>query len=230
MNAIDRLRGGLVVSCQPVVGGPMDRTDFVVGFALAAADGGAAGLRIEGIDNVRAVRAATDLPIIGLVKRAEPGHPIIITPTVADVTALAEAGADIVAFDATDRPRPVPVAELAAATHRAGRIAMADLSTLAEGRAALACGCDVLGSTLSGYTDGPVPEDPDLDLVRGLASLGVPVFAEGRYRTTEQVRAARLAGATAVVVGSAVTRPEHITAWFAEAVRLDHPPAASARR
>jgi putative N-acetylmannosamine-6-phosphate epimerase len=197
----------------------MDRTDIVVAFALAAAAGGAAGLRIEGVERVRAVRAATDLPIIGLVKRIDPTTPIIITPTRADVAALAEAGADIVAFDATARDRPEAVAALAIETHRAGRLAMADIATVAEARRARDAGCNVIGTTLSGYTGGPVPEDPDIALVEACAEeLGAPVFAEGRYRTAEEVEAASRAGAWSVVVGSAVTRPEHITAWFADAV------------
>ncbi len=220
-DVVDRLRGGLIVSCQPVVGGPMDAPAFVVGFALAALAGGAVGLRIEGVENVRAVRAATDAPIVGLVKRIDPETPIIITASERDVADLVSAGADIVAFDATLRaPRPASVAALAAATRAAGRISMADCATLADAEAAVAAGCDVIGTTLSGYTGGPVPEEPDLALVGAVARLGRPVFAEGRYRTVEQVRAARLAGADAVVVGSAVTRPEHITAWFADAVRL----------
>jgi putative N-acetylmannosamine-6-phosphate epimerase len=100
---------------------------------------------------------------------------------------------------------------------------MADLSSGAEAVAALAAGCDVLGTTLSGYTGGEVPDEPDIELVRRCAALGAPVFAEGRYRTLEQVQAARQAGATAVVVGSAITRPEHITGWFVEAVRRASP-------
>ncbi len=199
----------------------MDAPVFVVGFALAALAGGAAGLRIEGVENVRAVRAATDAPIIGLVKRIDPATPVIITATERDVADLAAAGADVIAFDATLRaPRPAGVAALAAATRAAGKLSMADCASLADAEAAVRDGCDVIGTTLSGYTGGHVPEDPDVALVAAVAGLGRPVFAEGRYRTVEQVRAARLAGASSVVVGSAVTRPEHITAWFAEAVRV----------
>ncbi len=222
-SVLDRLKGKLVVSCQPVVGGPLDRTDIVVAFALAAVAGGAAGLRIEGVDRVRAVRAATPLPVIGLVKRIDPSTPIIITPTGADVADLAEAGADIIAFDATDRSRPETVAALAEQVHRAGRIAMADIATRPEACGARAAGCDIIGTTLSGYGDGPVPEDPDIALVEACSGMGVPVFAEGRYRTAGEVEAARRAGAWAVVVGSAVTRPEHITAWLAKGLeRADH--------
>lgn len=221
-SPVERTLGGLIVSCQPVVGGPMDRLDMIVGFALAAEAGGAAGLRIEGVANVRGVRAMTRLPIIGIVKRAEPGTPVIITSRPEDVHALAEAGADIIAFDATDRTRPASTMELLAAVRRAGRQSMADCASFADARAAAAAGVDVIGTTLSGYTGGPVPKGPDLDLVRQSATLGLPVFAEGRYHTVEDVKAARLAGADAVVVGSAITRPEHITGWFADAVR---PPA-----
>jgi N-acetylmannosamine-6-phosphate 2-epimerase/N-acetylmannosamine kinase len=216
---LDRLRGRLVVSCQPVVGGPMDSAPFVAGLALAAIAGGAAGLRIEGLFNIRAVRAVTDFPVIGLIKRAEAGTEVFITPLPEDVTAICAAGADIVAFDATERKRPAPVAALVAAAHAAGALAMADLAAEADAAAALAAGVDILGTTLSGYTGGPVPQAPDFLLVAALARLGRPVFAEGRYRTPEQAGAAIAAGAMCVVVGSAITRVEHITQWFAEAVR-----------
>lgn len=217
---LSSLEGGLVVSCQPVAGGRLDRPDIVAAFAQAAEAGGARGLRIEGVANLRAVRAVTALPIIGLIKRVDPATPVIITATLADVKALAEGGADIIAFDATVRPgRLTAVDRLAAAARAAGCLSMADCATLADAEAAVRAGVDVLGTTLSGYTGGPVPTDPDIDFVRRCASLPRPVFAEGRYRTTAEVRAARLAGAFAVVVGSAITRPEHVTQWFAAAMR-----------
>lgn len=214
----ETLRGRLVVSCQPVPGGPLDRPEIVVGFALAALQSGAAGLRIEGIANLKAVRAATPAPIIGLVKRDFPDTPVRITALVEDVEALAAAGADIIAFDATRYRHPEPAADLFAAIRRSGRRAMADISTAAEARAAVAMGVDFVGTTLSGYMEGPVPEEPDFALLRAIAGCGRPVIAEGRIRTPEQAGAAIAAGAYAVVVGSAITRPEHITAWFATAV------------
>ncbi|PRH84393.1 N-acetylmannosamine-6-phosphate 2-epimerase [Labrys okinawensis] len=204
----------------------MDRTEIVVGFALAAAAGGAAALRIEGLANVRAVRAATSLPVIGLVKRAEANTPVFITPLLQDVADLADAGADIIAFDATQRVRPVSVPALIAAIHAAGRQSMADCADLADAVAAAEAGASVIGTTLSGYVGGPVPEEPDIGLVRRVVALGRPVFAEGRYRTLAQVQAARQAGADAVVVGSAITRPEHITSWFVEAVKSPSAPSS----
>src|SRR5262249_25504041 len=132
---------------------------------------------------------------------------------------LAEAGADIIAFDATLRPRPVSVAEMTAAIHGAGKLAMADVATSDDADAAIVAGVDIIATTLSGYTGGPGPEAPDLDLVAACAALGKPVFAEGRYRTVAEVHAGIAAGASAIVVGSAITRPEHVTEWFVAAVR-----------
>jgi len=216
---LGRIAGGLIVSCQPVVDGPMDRPEIVAALALAALDGGAVGLRIEGLANLRAVRAATDAPIIGLIKRDMAGFAPRITPTIADVEGLVADGADIVAIDATDRARPVPVAQLIRAILAAGRIAMADCATLEEARAALDAGAQITGSTMAGYTGGRVPDAPDLDLVRGMAGLGGFVVAEGRYHGPDQAAEALRAGADAVVVGSAITRPEHVTGWFARAMR-----------
>lgn len=215
---LDRLRGRLIVSCQPVPGGPMDRPDIVAAFALAALAGGAAGLRIEGVENLRAVRKLTPLPIIGLVKREVPGSPVRITPLLDDVRMLAEAGADIIAFDATDRDRPVSRADLVAAIHGAGRLAMADCAFPEDGIAAQALGVAVLGSTMSGYTGGPVPDAPDLHLVAALRKTGAFVVAEGRYHSPALAAKALLAGADAVVAGSAITRTEHVTGWFVEAM------------
>ena len=221
----ERVRGRLIVSCQPVVGGPLDATPFVVAFARAALAGGAAGLRIEGVANIAAVRAATGAPIIGLVKRDLADSPVRITPTVADARAIVAAGADIVAFDATRRERPAAVADLAAAVRAAGALSMADCATADEGRAALADGADFVSSTLSGYTGGPEPDGPDLALVAALAGLTRHVIAEGRIRTPEEAAAAMHAGALAVVVGSAITRPEMVTGWFADAVAAAAPAA-----
>lgn len=216
---LHRLSAGLVVSVQPVDGGPMDDDDTVVRMARAAVDGGAAGLRIEGAARVAAVRRAVTVPIVGIVKRDLPGFSVRITPGLEDVQALLAAGADIVALDATMRDRPVPVADLLGAVHRGGALAMADASNAQDGLAALALGFEIIGTTLSGYTEASVPEEPDLALVAVLAGAGAWVMAEGRYQTPQQVAAARAAGARAVTVGSALTRLELATAKLAAAVR-----------
>lgn len=215
---LDQLKGRLIASCQPVDGGPMDRPDIVAAMALAALAGGAVALRIEGLDNLVAVRAATRAPIIGLIKRDLQDSLVRITPLVQDVTALIDAGADIVAVDATDRARPIKVVDLYGAIRAGGALAMADCATLADGQRAAQLGFDVLGSTMSGYTGETIPDEPDLVLVRGLSGLGRLTVAEGRYHRPDQAAEAITAGANAVVVGSALTRIEYVTGWFVNAV------------
>lgn len=215
---LSTLDKGLIVSCQPVKGGAMDRAEMVVGFALAALDGGATALRIESAPYVAAVRAATDRPIIGLVKRDLDDSPVRITPLLSDVEALADAGADLIAYDATQRLRPVETAALVAAIHARGRLAMADCAVLADAEQALAEGADVVGSTLAGYTGPTEPTEPDLALVAAMRRLTPHVVAEGNIRTPALAALARQAGASMVVVGSAITRPEHVTAWFRAAL------------
>lgn len=221
MSPLQRLRGGLVVSCQPVTGGALDHDDIVLAFACAARDGGAAGLRIEGVRRVERVVRALALPVIGIVKRDLADSPVRITPWLSDVRALVSAGAAIVAVDATARRRPCEVAELLAAVHAAGARAMADCASRDEAHAAADLGFDIVGTTLSGYTGpGPVPDEPDLVLLRQLTGAlpGRAVMAEGRYNTPAQAKAALDAGAWAVTVGSAITRPEWITRWFVDAL------------
>ena len=221
---LKQLENGIIVSCQPVAGGPMDRPDIIAAYARAALDGGAVGLRIEGIANLRAVRAAIDAPVIGIVKRDLPASDVRITPLLEDIGALADAGADIIAVDATTRPRPVALPDLIAAIKAASRIAMADCATAADAQTAVVAGAEILGTTMSGYTGGTVPVEPDYDLLADLPAFGRFVIAEGRYQKPGQAARALALGANAVVVGSAVTRPEHITSWFVEALRAGEQP------
>ena len=215
---IDRVRGRLIVSCQPVVGGPLDDRSIIVAFARAALDGGAAGLRIEGAANIAAVRAATDAPIVGLIKCDRADSPVRITGTVGEVQAVIAAGADAVAFDATVRRRPAPVPDLCAAAHDGGALAFADCADIDDGHAALDAGCDIVGTTLSGHVGGLEPDGPDLALIGALRRLTANVVAEGHIRRTQDASAAIAAGAAAVVVGSAITRPEYVTRWFCDAI------------
>jgi len=215
---IDDLHNGLVVSCQPVPGGPMDTADSVVAFALAAIAAGARALRIESLDYVRAVRAATSAPIIGIVKQDRDDSPVRITPTTALAAALCDAGADIVAFDATRRPRPATVTDLIATIRAKGKFTMADCSDIEDAREALAAGADFVGTTMSGYAGGPVPQEPDLALIAAMRQLTPNVIAEGRLNSPQLAAEAVRRGAMCVVVGSAITRTEHVTAWFKSAV------------
>jgi N-acylglucosamine-6-phosphate 2-epimerase len=239
LAAIDAtLRGGLVVSCQPVDNGPMDRDDIVVALACAAIAGGAAGVRIEGVARVAAVKQAfaassslassfANAAVIGIVKRDLADSPVRITPWIEDVAALGSAGADIIAVDGTARARPASLTALLAAIRDAGALAMADCSNLDDALAAAALGFDIVGTTLSGYTGSAqvrATDPPDLNFVRTLAAHrsdaphGLRIMAEGRFNAPQQARAAIDAGAWAVTVGSAITRTEVVTGWFTDAI------------
>ncbi|MFF1345798.1 N-acetylmannosamine-6-phosphate 2-epimerase [Streptomyces sp. NPDC058322] len=216
----DALRGKLIVSCQAPPGDPMRETGTLVRLARSAVAGGGAAIRANEPEVVAAIAGAVDLPVIGLWKDGDVG--VYITPTVRHALALTEAGADVVAADATDRPRPdgSTFAELVAAVHGAGALVMADVSTLAEGITAAAQGADFVSTTLSGYVPGP-PEQPgpDLGLVAALAAaIDVPVVAEGRINTPEDAAEALARGAHSVVVGTAITAPTALTARFVAAI------------
>lgn len=217
-----RLRGGLLVSCQALPHEPLFGADIMARLALAAEAGGAIGIRANSPVDIAAIRAVTSLPLIGLSKVEVAGYDVYITPTVADAQAVSHAGADIIALDATNRPHPEGSAATAIqkARETTGRPILADISTYDEALAAQDAGAEMISTTLSGYTPySPQSEEPDLELVRRLASaLTVPLIAEGRIATPEQARAALDAGAWAVVVGGAITRPQQITARFARAI------------
>lgn len=222
-----RLHGGLIVSCQALPDEPLYGAEIMARLAIAAKAGGAVGIRANTPPDVAAIRAAVpDLPLIGLWKVVVLGfEDVYITPRVQDAAAVASAGADIIALDATLRPHPEgkSAADLIRAIKAAtGKLVMADIDTEAAALAAVEAGADVISTTLSGYTpDSPALQGPDLNLVRRLAArnLPVPVIAEGRIATPEEARAALDAGAYAVVVGGAITRPQQIARRFAQALR-----------
>jgi len=221
---IDRLFGGLVVSCQAREGHPLHASVVIAAMANAAVAGGAVGLRINGEDDIREVRRSVDVPIIGIRKVTTSESPVYITPTFEDARIVAEAGADIIALDATARPRRggERLDDLIPRIKEAlGRPVMADVATLEEGVRAAELGADLVATTLSGYTGaGTTSEDPDLELVWKLvAAKRAPVVAEGRYHTPAQVREALRAGAFAVVVGRAITDPLMLTKAFVEATK-----------
>jgi N-acylglucosamine-6-phosphate 2-epimerase len=215
---LSKLKHGLIVSCQAEPGTPLYGAIFMAAMARAAAMGGAVGIRANGPEDIAAIKAAVDLPVIGIYKVDLPGFAVRISPTVDHALQVTRAGADILALDATHRPHPDGL-DFAERLHRIRASVnlpiMADISTYEEGLAAQADGADLVGTTLSGYTSGPVPDEPDFDLLRQLADhLRVPIVAEGRISTPDQAARALALGAFAVVVGSAITRPHLITAQF----------------
>jgi len=150
------------------------------------------------------------VPLIGIYKRARPDSEVYITPDAEAARAVAEAGADIVALDATPRRlgQHQQVARLIACIQRNLHcLVMADVATLEEGIAAADAGAELVATTLFGYTAETRGSSlPGLDLVRRLATaVPVPVVCEGGVRSPGQLAAAFAAGAYAVVVGTALT-------------------------
>lgn len=218
-NALEPLRGRLVVSCQAYPGEPMRTPETMRRVAQAVVAGGAGGVRAQGLADIREMRRHLDVPIIGLVKEGEDG--VFITPTLELALACVHAGADIVAIDGTRRPRPdgVCLADVIDAVHEAGRPVMADCAEMDDVLACARAGADIIGTTLAGYAPGRIrTPGPDLEFVaEAVAATQVPVMAEGRYHTPADVAAAFDAGAYSVTVGTAITHPTTITGWFAGA-------------
>jgi N-acylglucosamine-6-phosphate 2-epimerase len=212
----------LIVSCQAPPGDPLDHVETLTRIALSSARGGAGGLRANGVECVAAFRRATALPVIGIQKRKIDGE-VSITPDFASAHALAQAGSDVIALDCS-RARHAgaePWLGLIARIHsELGKPVLADISTFDEAAAAEARGADAVATTLYGFT----PETAgaravNWELVEKLGkSLRVPLIVEGHISEPHEVRRALELGAFAVVVGSAVTRPESITARFVNAL------------
>lgn len=215
---------GLIVSCQAPAGDPLRGSVFMARMAVAAEAGGAVGIRANGPSDIQAIRESVALPVLGIFKVEYPDSPVYITPTFEEARQVVEAGAAAVALDATSRPRPKGerLESLIARIHEELDVpVMADVAAYEEGVRAAQLGADAVASTLSGYVGGGPPGPaPDLELVGRLAAqLAVPVVAEGRYHAPEQAAEAIAAGAYAVVVGTAITRPHIITQAFAKAVK-----------
>lgn len=227
-GVLERLSGGIIVSCQAYQGEPLRDTDALVRIAESAVIGGAVGVRLQGLADIRA-GGALAVPVIGLWKDGD--GDVFITPTLTHARAVADAGADIVALDATRRARPdgLSLAETISRLRETHDVlVMADCGSLDDALAAEAAGADILGTTLGGYTgDRPRTAGPDLEFVALLADrCTAPVVAEGRIRTPQDAAAALEAGAHAVCVGTAITHPATITSWFVDAANGSAAPRA----
>lgn len=231
---LQRLRKALIVSSQASEGEPLCAPEHICAMALSALNGGARGIRLEGVENVRYVRARTDVPIIGLTKRTVPDEQkyssVYITATFEEAEQLAAAGADIIALDATSRPRPdgSQLSDLISRIKsQLGKLVWADVSNFEEGAQAAAFGADVVSTTLYGYTaETKLPSDapPNFDLLAQLCKeLNTPVVLEGRVWTPAEVATAFELGVLAVVVGSAITRPQLITQRFVQVIPAGTP-------
>lgn len=228
MTIIEKLKGKIIVSSQAMPGEPFYDEDCMIAMMQSVVNGGAAALRVAGGRDVRNAKKI-GVPVIGLTKPAKLPENwrsvVYITPTLKDVKELINAGADIIAFDGTMRPREgCNLAEIIAEIKKAERLSMADISTLEEGINAANLGADIISTTLAGYTDesGKAGDSPDFELLEQLVkAVDKPVILEGRIWSPEDVKKAFESGAYCVVIGSAITRPQLITKRFIDCGKVN---------
>ncbi|HZG86900.1 N-acetylmannosamine-6-phosphate 2-epimerase [Paenibacillus sp.] len=223
MKVTELVKHGIIVSCQALPHEPLYGSETMAKMAKAAEQGGAVAIRANTKADIVRIKRTVSLPVIGIVKREYAGSDVYITPTTTEVDELVEAGADMIAFDATPRPRPdgCTLEELVLYMKERGLPAIADISTLEEAAYAESLGVAAVATTLSGYTPySPRRTDPDFELVAQAARrLRIPVFAEGRVSEPAHVSRLLGLGAHCVVVGGAITRPQLITHRFVAAAK-----------
>lgn len=223
MGILEQLKGSIIVSSQAMPDEPFYDEKCMIAMMQSVINGGADGFRVAGARDVRNAKMF-GVPVIGLTKPDKlpenRDSVVYITPTIKDVDLLADAGADIIAFDGTPRKREgCTLDDIINRVHEFGRIAMADISTLEEGINCSNLGADIISTTLSGYTDESKDscEGPDFKLLEGLVKrIDKPVVLEGRIWNPEEVKKAFELGAYAVVIGSVITRPQLIVKRFLE--------------
>jgi N-acylglucosamine-6-phosphate 2-epimerase len=221
-SAIEKIKGGLVVSCQAEEGSPFYEPHLMARFAHAAEMGGAVGIRAKEPD-IRAIKKMCDLPVIGIDKIYLEGFEVYITPRFEDARRIADAGAEIIALDCTPRPRPggVKMEDLVRRIKgELGLPVMADIATPEEALMAESAGADIVATTMSGYTSySPARDVPDWGLLAAVVrGVDVPVIAEGHIHTPAEARRALDMGAWAIVIGTAITRPIELTEMYVSAL------------
>ena len=226
-NKIETVHKKLIVSCQALPAEPL-HSSFIMGrMALAAKEGGAAGIRANTKEDIAEIRKNVDLPIIGIVKRDYPDCKVYITPTMKENDELMEVKPEIIAIDATKNLRPNGVAldEFYAQIREKypNQLLMADCSTYEEAKHADELGFDFIGTTLVGYTDQSKDmkiEQNDFELIKEIVkNVKHNVIAEGNINTPEKVKRVMQLGVFSIVVGSAITRPQLITKTFVDALK-----------
>lgn len=221
---LEQIKGKLIVSCQALETEPLYDSYIMSKMAWAAYLGGAAGIRANTVVDIKAIKEKVDLPVIGIIKQVYDNSDVYITPTEKEVDALVEIGCEIIAVDATNRLRPNGVTfEEFFTKIRAkypNQLFMADTSCFEEGKKAEELGCDLIGTTMAGYTPYTKGTSlPDFTLMeRYVNELHSPVIAEGGIWVPEQLKKAIDTGVHAAVVGTAITRPMDITKHFISAL------------
>ncbi|MBL5899548.1 N-acetylmannosamine-6-phosphate 2-epimerase [Lelliottia amnigena] len=225
-TVLDVLKGKLIVSCQALENEPLHSPFIMSRMALAAAQGGAVAIRANSVVDIAAIKQQVSLPVIGIIKRDYPGSEVFITATLKEIDELMTVNPEIIALDATARPRPdgETLESLVGKirSHYPSVLLMADIATLAEAKTAQALGFDCVGTTLYGYTaetQGHSLPENDCEFLRDVvAAVSIPVVAEGNVDTPARAARCLALGAHTVVVGGAITRPQQITTRFVAAI------------
>lgn len=207
---------GLIVSCQALPEEPLHSSYIMGRMAVAAKQGGAVGIRANSVEDIIEIKKNVDLPVIGIIKKVYPNLKPYITPTYKEIDELIKINVDVIALDATIDQDEEFLKTLK--QKYPNQKFMADISTLEEGLRADKFGFDFIGTTLIGYTQQSKDADKFSVLEELIRRCNNNIIAEGQFNTPEQAAKAKKMGAYAVVVGSAITRPQCITKWFADAV------------
>ena len=224
---LNKIKGGLIVSCQALKTEPLYDSYIMSKMAWAAYLGGAVGIRANTVVEIKAIKEKVDLPVIGIIKEEYPDSDVYITPTMKEIDALVEIKCEIIALDATRRVRPNGVELKDFFTEvRAkypNQLFMADTSCFEEGELAEGLGFDLIGTTMAGYT--PYTKGralPDLELIRKYSErLSTPIIAEGGIWSPDDLVNVYKAGAFSAVCGTAITRPMDITKRFVKALERE---------
>lgn len=222
---LKKIHKKLIVSCQARVGWPMYGCEIMAAFAKAAEEGGAAGIRATGADNISKIKESVSLPIIGINKRWIEGCEVYITPTYESAREILEVGVDIIALDATGRVRPngetFGSISMKIRENYPEVCIMAEISTLEEAKNVLSANPDFISTTLSGYTEKSREiNSVNIQLVKDISQLcDIPIIAEGKIKTADEAAEVLNVGAYAVVVGTSITRPEIITSRYVKTIQ-----------
>lgn len=226
MEMNEKLKNGLIVSCQALEDEPL-HSSFIMGrMALAAKMAGAVGIRANTVSDIKEIKKNVDLPIIGIIKKDYDNSEVYITPTMDEIDELVAEGVEIIATDGTNSKRAknegledfykeirkkYPHIKL-----------MADCSTVEEALRADKLGFDYIGTTLVGYTDQSKNDKIDADDFKILREIiekcDHPVIAEGNIDSPEKAKRVLELGALTVVVGGAITRPQNIAKKFVDCI------------